>query len=143
MNDYWPKQALAWLFCPAPGSGTLEYKATLLKYFPLKWFNFKDQQLFYAACPSKQRTTTAETSMQVILQKGRHGPREIFPDESLVSFSAIFASSRASPVSPGGDALSSASAVATNPNTSVGFPIGQIVIVGAPVKIIMSTTNTR
>ena len=75
MNDYWPKQALAWLFCPAPGSGTLEYKATLLECFPLKWFNFEDQQLFYAACPSKQHTTTAETSMQVILQKGRHAWR--------------------------------------------------------------------
>jgi len=143
MNDYWPKQALAWLFCPAPGSGTLEYKATLLKYFPLKWFNFEDQQLFYAACPSKQHTTTTEMSMQVILHKGRHAPREIFPDESLESFSVIVASSRASPVSPAGDAPSGASAVATTSNALVGFPIGHIVIVGAPVKIIMSTTNTR
>jgi hypothetical protein len=81
--------------------------------------------------------------MQVILQKGRHAPREIFPEESLVSFSAILASSQASPVLPGGDAPSSASAVATTPNASVGFLVGHIVIVGAPVKIIMSTTNTR
>jgi hypothetical protein len=31
----------------------------------------------------------------------------------------------------------------TTPNASVGFPVGRIVIVGAPVKIIMLTTNTR
>jgi len=81
--------------------------------------------------------------MHVILQKGRHVPRKIFPDESLVSFSAIVASSRASPVLPGGDAPSGASAVATVPDAFVGFPVGHIVIVGAPVEIIMSTTNTR
>ena len=80
--------------------------------------------------------------MQVILQKGRHAPREIFPDESLVSFSAIVVSCQASPVSPGGNAPSGASVVATTPNASVGFPVGHIDIVGAPVKIIMSTTNT-
>ena len=51
-----------------------------------------------------QRTTTAETSMQVILQKGRHAPWKIYPDELLVSFSAIVASSLASLVSPGDDA---------------------------------------
>jgi hypothetical protein len=90
-----------------------------------------------------QRTTTAETSMQVILQKGRHALQEIFPDELLVSFSAIVASSRASPVLPGGDAPSGVSAVATTPDTPVGFPVGRMVIVGAPVKIIMLTTNTR
>jgi hypothetical protein len=81
--------------------------------------------------------------MQVILQKGRHAPREIFPNELLVSFSAIVASFRASPVLPGGNAPSVASAVATTPNASVGFPVWHIVIVGAPVNIIMSTTNTR
>jgi hypothetical protein len=31
----------------------------------------------------------------------------------------------------------------TTPNALVGFPVGRIVIVGAPVKIIMLTTNTR
>jgi len=46
-------------------------------------------------------------------------------------------------VLPGGDAPSSASAVATTPDASVGFPVKHIIIVGAPVKIIMSTTNTR
>jgi len=81
--------------------------------------------------------------MQVILHKGRHAPREIFPDELLVSFSVIVALSRASPVLLGGDAPSGASAVAITPNASVGFPVGHIVIVGAPVKIIMSTTNSR
>jgi len=44
-------------------SGTLEFKATLLKYFHLKCFNFEDQQLFHAAYPLMQRTTTAETNM--------------------------------------------------------------------------------
>jgi hypothetical protein len=62
-----------------------------------------------------QCTTTAETSMQVILQKGRHAPWKIFPDKLLVSFSAIVASSLASPVLPGGDAPSGASAVAPPP----------------------------
>jgi hypothetical protein len=90
-----------------------------------------------------QHTKTAETSMQAILQKGRHAPWEIFPDKLLVSFSAIVASSRASPVLPGGDAPSGASAVATTPGAPVGFPIGRIVITGAPVKIILLTTNTK
>ena len=90
-----------------------------------------------------QRTTTAETSMQVILQKGRHAPHEIFPDELLVSFSAIVPLSQASPVLPGGDAPSGAFVVATTPAASVGFPIGRIVIVGAPVKIIMLISNTK
>jgi hypothetical protein len=31
----------------------------------------------------------------------------------------------------------------TTPNALVGFPVGHIVIAGAPVKIIMLTTNTR
>ena len=31
----------------------------------------------------------------------------------------------------------------TTPNALVGFPVGRIVIVGVPVKIIMLTTNTR
>jgi hypothetical protein len=82
-------------------------------------------------------------SMQVILQKGRHSPQKIFPDKLLVSFSAFFASSQASPVSPDGDAPTGVSAVATIPDASVGFPVGHIVIVGAPIEIIMSTTNTR
>ena len=106
--------------------GRLEYKATLLKYFPLKCFNFKDQQLFHAACLSMQRTTTTETSMQVILQKGRHAPWKIFPDESLVSFSAIVTSSLASPVSPGGDAPSGASAVAPPPTHQWDFLSGAL-----------------
>jgi hypothetical protein len=90
-----------------------------------------------------QRTTTAETSMQVILQKGRHALREIFPEELLVSFSAIVALSQASPMLPGGDAPSGASAVATTPNAPVEILVGCIVITGAPVKIIMLTTNTK
>jgi hypothetical protein len=81
--------------------------------------------------------------MQVILQKGRHALREIFPDEMLVSFSVIVISSQASPVSPGGDAPSGASAVATTPDAPVGFPVGRIFITGAPIKIIMLTANTR
>ncbi len=90
-----------------------------------------------------QRTTTAEMSMQVILQKGRHALRDIFLDELLVSFSAIIALSRASPVLPGENASSGASAVATTPDAPVGFLVGRIVITGAPIKIIMLTTNTR
>jgi hypothetical protein len=90
-----------------------------------------------------QRTTTAETSMQVILKKGRHAPQEIFLDELLVSFSAIIVLSRTSPVSPGGDALFGGSVVATTPNAPVGFLVGCIIITSAPVKIIMLTTITR
>jgi len=70
--------------------------------------------------------------MQLILQQGRHAPRKIFPDKSLISFSAIITLSRGSPVSR--DNTSGASAVATTPTASVGFPVGRIVIVGAPVK---------
>ncbi len=38
---------------------------------------------------------------------------------------------------------SGVSAVATTPDAPVGFPVRRIVITGAPVKIVMLTTNTR
>jgi peptidoglycan/LPS O-acetylase OafA/YrhL len=82
-----------------------------------------------------QRTTTTETSMQVILQKGRHAPWKIFPDESLVSFSAVVALSLASPVSPVGDAPSGASAVAPPPTHRWDFLLGALSSLVYPYKL--------
>jgi len=103
----------------------------------MKWFNFEDQQLYHATYPLMQHTTTTETSMQVIHQKGRQAPRALFPEKLLVSFSAITISSRASPVLRGGDTPSSASAVAATANASPGpgSPVVCINISGVPVNL--------
>jgi hypothetical protein len=59
-----------------------------------------------------QRTTTVETSMQVILQKGRHAPWKIFPDKLLVLFSEDQGSCRQVPDGSVRDSVAIALAVA-------------------------------